>query len=261
MKITNPLEATMSYQKLDSNAFATLLKAELGTVVGSPAAWAHLAPRITKRSPRHVWRWTLAAGLAGAAVVLAAGAAFAVSSLTGGHIIIHRVPTAVSGSGKPLPMAITRPFTTTLADAEQRAGFTALTLAGDNQASLQRVLYAPSSKGRGGSIDLVYQIAGAKVQVVEWLDTRGADAPLDVYLKDYPTGLLGAGSSIDKDTIESIGGSEYLFLRSPDGGRVDTVVWKTGNGVVVHLSPAYSENYHPNGLDRQTILEVISHLQ
>jgi hypothetical protein len=260
MRVTNLLEVTMSYQKLDTNAFSTLLKAELGTVVGSPSVWAHLAPRITKSTSRRAWRWTLAAGLAGAAVVLAAGAAFAVSSVAG-HIVIHRVPSGVSGPGKPLPVTIAPPFTTTLAGAEQRAGFTALTLAVDNQASLQRVLYAPSSKGRRGSIDLVYQIAGAKVQVVEWLDTRGADAPLDVYLKDYPTGLLGAGSSIDKDTIESIGGSEYLFLRSPDGSRIDMVLWKTGNGVVVHLTPAYSENYHPNGLDRQTILEVISHLQ
>ncbi len=251
----------MSSQKRDITAFSALLKAELSTVVGSRSTWAQLAPNVTKTAPRRAWRWTLSAGLAGAAVVLAAGAAFAVSSLTGGHIVIHRVPTAVSGSAKPLPIAIAPPFTTTLADAEQRAGLTALTLAGDNRASLQRVLYAPSSKGRRGSIDLVYEVAGAKVQVVESLDTRGADAPLDVYLKDYPTGLLGAGSSIDKDTIESIGGSEYLFLRSPDGSQIDMVLWKNQNGVVVHLSPAYSENYHPNGLDRQTILEVISNLQ
>jgi len=251
----------MSSQKRDITAFSALLKAELGTVVGSRSTWAQLAPNVTKTAPRRAWRWTLSAGLAGAAVVLAAGAAFAVSSLTGGQIVIHRVPTAVSGSAKPLPIAIAPPFTTTLADAEQRAGLTALTLAGDNRASLQRVLYAPSSKGRRGSIDLVYEVAGAKVQVVESLDTRGADAPLDVYLKDYPTGLLGAGSSIDKDTIESIGGSEYLFLRSPDGSQIDMVLWKNHNGVVVHLSPAYSENYHPNGLDRQTILEVISNLQ
>ena len=251
----------MSSQKRDITAFSALLKAELSTVVGSRSTSAQLAPNVTKTAPRRAWRWTLSAGLAGAAVVLAAGAAFAVSSLTGGHIVIHRVPTAVSGSAKPLPIAIAPPFTTTLADAEQRAGLTALTLAGDNRASLQRVLYAPSSKGRRGSIDLVYEVAGAKVQVVESLDTRGADAPLDVYLKDYPTGLLGAGSSVDKDTIESIGGSEYLFLRSPDGSQIDMVLWKEQNGVVVHLSPAYSENYHPNGLDRQTILEVISNLQ
>jgi hypothetical protein len=58
-----------------------------------------------------------------------------------------------------------------------------------------------------------------------------------------------------------IGGTEYLFLRSPDGSRTDMVIWKTPNGLVVHLSPAYSVDYHPNGLERQTILEVISHLQ
>jgi len=260
MKITIPLEVTMSYRKLDISTFSALLKAELGTVVVSPSAWTRLAPRVSNAAPRRAWRWTLSAALAGAAVVLAAGAAFAVSSLTG-HIVIHRVPSAVSGAAKPLPIAITPPFTTTLADAEQRAGLTALTLTGDNRARLQRVLYAPSYKGRRGSIDLVYEIAGAKVQVVESLDARGADAPLDVYLKDYPTGLLGAGSSIDKDNIESIGGSEYLFLRSPDGSRIDMVIWQNQNGVVVHLSPAYSENYHPNGLDRQTILEVISNLQ
>ncbi len=250
----------MSYRELDATAFSSLLKAELNTVAVPPSAWARLAQRITKKAPRRAWRWTVSAALAGAAVVLAAAAAFAVSSLTG-HIVIHRVPAALSGPGKLVPNSIKAPFRTTLADAQQRAGFTALTLTGDNRASLQQVLYAPSAKGSRGSIDLVYEIAGAKVQVVELLDTRGSDAPLDVYLKDYPSGLAGLGSSVDKDTIEVIGGSEYLLLRSPDGSRTDMVVWKTAAGVVVHLTPAYSANYHPNGLDRQTILEVISHLQ
>jgi hypothetical protein len=193
-------------------------------------------------------------------VVLATGAAFAVSSLTG-HIVIHRVPSALSGPGKALSNSIKAPFATTLTDAQQRAGFTALTLAGDDRASLRQVLYAPSANNARGSVDLIYEIGGAKVQVVELLDTRGSDAPLDVYLKDYPTGLAGIGSSVDKDTIEVIGGTEYLFLRSPDGSRTDMVVWKTANGIVVHLAPAYAVDYHPNGLDRQTILEVISHLQ
>lgn len=249
----------MSYRTLDTAVFSAILKAELGTVPISPSVWGRLSPRITKPAPRRAWRWTLSAGLAGTAVVLAAGAAFAVSSLTG-HIVIHRVPAAVSGSGKPIQVAITPPFTTTLADAEQRAGFTALKLVGDKRASLQRVLYAPSSHGPG-SIDLVYEIAGAKVQVVESLDTRGSDAPLDVYLKDYPSSFAGPGSSVDKATIEVIRGSEYLFLRSPDGSRIDMVTWKNHNAVVVYLSPAYAENYQPNGLDRQTVLEVISHLQ
>jgi hypothetical protein len=259
MSVTIPLEVNMSYRELDAAAFSTLLKAELNTLALPPSAWGRLAQRITKKPPVRAWRWTVSAGLAGAAVVLAAGAAFAVSSLTG-HIVIHRTPTAASGSAKPLPIAITPPFTTTLADAEQRAGFTALTLAGYNRASLQRVLYAPSANGRPGSVDLVYEIAGAKVQVVEARDTRGTDAPLDVYLKDYPSGL-GIGSSVDKDVVEVIGGSEYLFLRSPDGSRSDMVLWKTAGGVVVHLTPAYSPDYRPNGLDRQTILDVISHLQ
>jgi hypothetical protein len=126
---------------------------------------------------------------------------------------------------------------------------------------LEKVLYAPSANGVRGSVDLVYKIAGAKVQVVEWLDTRGSDAPLDVYLKAYPSGLPGLASSVDRDAIEVIGGIEYLFLRSPDGSRTDMVIWKTANGIVVHLSPAYAADYHPNGVDRQTILEVISHLQ
>jgi len=202
----------------------------------------------------------VSAALAGAAVLLAAVAAFAVPALTG-HIVIHRVPAALSGPGKALPGSIKVPFTTTLTDAQQRAGFTALTLASDNRASLQRVLYAPSAKGSRGSVDLIYKIGSAKVQIVESLDTRGSGAPLDVYLKDFPTGLAGLGSSVDKDTIEVIGGSEYLFLRSPDGSRTDMVIWKAANGIVVHLSPAYAADYYPNGLDRQTILEVISHLQ
>jgi hypothetical protein len=249
----------MSYREPDTTVFSRLLKAELGAVAVSPSAWARLAPRITKTAPRRAWRWTLSAGLAGAAVVLAAGAAFAVSTLTG-HIVIHRVPTALSGPGKEVTTSIKVPFKITLVDAQQRAGFSALTLAGDNRASLQQVLYAPSANGRPGSIDLVYKIAGAKLQVVESLDTRGSDSPLDVYLKDYPSGLAGVGSSVDKDTIEVIGGSEYLFLRSPNGS-VDMVVWKTAKGVVVHLTPAYSPDYRPNGLDRQMILEVISNLQ
>jgi hypothetical protein len=192
-------------------------------------------------------------------VLLAAVAAFAVPALTG-HIVIHRVPAALSGPGKALPNSIKVPFTTTLTDAQQRAGFTAVALAADDRASLQRVVYAPSANGSMGSVDLIYKIGDAKVQVVESLDTRGSNAPLDVYLKDYPAGLAGLGSSLDKDTIEVIGGSEYLFLQSPDGSRTDMVIWKTGNGIVVHLSPAYAADYQPNGLDRQTILEVISHL-
>jgi hypothetical protein len=260
MKPTIQLEVNMSYREPDTTAFSRLLKAELGTVAAAPAAWARLAPRVRKPAPRPAWRWTLSAALAGAAVVLATGAAFAVSSLTG-HIVIHRVPSALSGPGKALSNSIKAPFATTLTDAQQRAGFTALTLAGDDRASLRQVLYAPSANNARGSVDLIYEIGGAKVQVVELLDTRGSDAPLDVYLKDYPTGLAGIGSSVDKDTIEVIGGTEYLFLRSPDGSRTDMVVWKTANGIVVHLAPAYSVDYHPNGLDRQTILEVISHLQ
>jgi hypothetical protein len=58
-----------------------------------------------------------------------------------------------------------------------------------------------------------------------------------------------------------IGGSEYLFLRSSDSSRIDMLLWKTAAGMVVHLTPAYSSDYHPNGLSRQTILDVISHLQ
>jgi hypothetical protein len=260
MKATIPLEVNMSSLESDTTVFSRLLKAELGSVAVSASAWARLAPRITKTAPRRPWRWIVSAAVAGAAVVLATGAAFAVSSLTG-HIVIHRVPSAVSGPGKVLPNSIKAPFRTTLADAQQRAGFTALTLAGDDRASLRQVLYAPSANNARGSVDLVYEIGGAKVQVVELLDTRGSDAPLDVYLKDYPTGLAGIGSSVDKDTIEVIGGAEYLFLRSPDGSRTDMVVWKTASGIVVHLAPAYAADYHPNGLDRQTILEVISHLQ
>jgi hypothetical protein len=249
----------MSYRELDTTAFSSLLKAELSTVSPPPSAWARLAPRFRKPARRRAWRWTLSAALAGAAVLLAAVAAFAVPALTG-HIVIHRVPSPPSGLGKAVP-TIAVPFTTTLADAQQRAGFTALTLADDNRASLQRVLYAPSAGGSRGSVDLVYKIGGAKVQVVESLDTRGSDAPLDVYLKAYPSGLGGLGPSVDRDTIEVIGGTEYLFLRAPDGSRTDMVIWKTAMGLVVHLSPAYSVDYHPNGLDRQTILEVISHLQ
>jgi len=250
----------MSYRELDTAAFSHLLKAELNTVALPPSAWVRLAPRIMKSAPSRAWRWTLSAGLAGAAVVLAAGAAFAVSSLTG-HIVIHRVPAPLSGSVKPLPNSITPPFPTTLADAQQRAGFTALTLAGDDRASLEGVLYAPSANGLRGSVDLIYKIGVAKVQVVESLDTRGLDAPLDVYLKAYPSGLAGVGSSVDTDTIEVIGGTEYLFLRSRDGSRTDMVIWKSASGIVVHLAPAYSADYHPNGLDRQTILEVIAHVQ
>jgi hypothetical protein len=260
MKTTIQLEVNMSHRELDTTAFSSLLKAELSTVALPPSAWARLAPRLRKPAPRRAWRWTLSAALAGAAVLLAAGAAFAVSSLTG-HIVIHRVPAPLSGSGKVLSNSIKAPFRTTLTDAQQRAGFTALTLGGDTQASLQRVLYAPSASNSRGSIDLVYEIAGAKVQVVESVDTRGSDAPLDVYLKDYPAGLAGLGSSVDKASIEVIGGTEHFFLRSPDGSRTDTVIWKTANGIVVHLSPAYAADYRPNGLDRQTILEVISHLQ
>lgn len=259
MKRIIQLEVNMSYREPNASAFSRRLKAELGAVAAPPSSWARLAPRITKTAPRRAWRWTLSAGLAGAAVVLAAGAAFAVSTLTG-HIVIHRVPTALSGPGKEIPTSIKVPFRTTLADAQKRAGFSALTLAGDNRASLQQVLYAPSANGRPGSVDLVYKIAGAKVQVVESLDSRGIDARLDVYLKDYPSGLAGLGSSVDKDTIEVIGGSDYLFLRSPNSS-VDMVVWKTARGIVVHLTPAYSPDYRPNGLDRQTIIEVISNLQ
>ena len=250
----------MWYRELDTTAFSSLLKAELSTVSAPPSGWARLAPRVRKPSPRRTWRWTVSAALAGAAVLLAAVAAFAVPALTG-HIVIHRVPSALSGPGKALPNSIKVPFTTTLTDAQQRAGFTALTLASDNRASLQRVLYAPSANGSRGSVDLIYKIGSAKVQIVESLDTRGSGAPLDVYLKDFPTGLVGLGPSVDKDTIEVIGGSEYLFLRSPDGSRTDMVIWKAANGIVVHLSPAYAADYHPNGVDQQTILEVISHLQ
>jgi hypothetical protein len=249
----------MSSLESDTTVFSRLLKAELGSVAVSPSAWARLAPRITKTAARRAWRWSVSAAVAGAAVVLATGAAFAVSAATG-HIIIHRVPSPLNGSGKPLTVTFTPPFSTTLADAQQRAGFPALTLAGDNRARLKRVLYAPSLNERRGSIGLFYEIGGAKIQLAEIVDTRGSDAPLDVYLKAYP-GLAGLGSSIDKDTIEAIGGTEYLFLRSPDGSRTDVVIWKTTNGIVVQLAPAYAADYHPNGLDRQTILEVISHLQ
>ena len=250
----------MSYRELDTTAFSSLLKTELSTIALPASAWARLAPRIRKAGPRRVWRWTLSAALAGAAVLLAAVAAFAVPALTG-RIVIHRVPSALSGPGKALPNSIKAPFATTLTDAQQRAGFAPLTLTNDNRASLEKVLYAPSANGSRGSVDLVYKIAGAKVQVVESLDTRGSNAPLDVYLKTYPSGLGGLGSSVDTDTIEVIGGTEYLFLGSPDGSRTDAVIWKTANGLVVHLSPAYAVDYHPNGLDRETILEVISHLQ
>src|SRR5260370_31567840 len=99
---------------------------------------------MAKPAPGRALRLTLSAPLAGSAVVLATGAAFAVSSLTG-HIVIHRVPSAVSGPGKVLPNSIKAPFRTTLADAQQRAGFTALTLAGDDRASLRQILYAPSA--------------------------------------------------------------------------------------------------------------------
>lgn len=250
----------MSYRELDTAAFSKLLKAELSTIAPAPSAWARLAPLVRKPAHRRAWRWTVSAALAGAAVLLAAVAAFAVPALTG-QIIIHRVPAPFSGPGKGLPTLVKSPFATTLADAQQRAGFTAVTLANDNRASLEKVLYAPSANGLRGSVDLVYTIAGAKVQIVEMLDTRGSDAPLDVYLKAYPSGLAGLGSSVDRDTIDVIGGVEYLFLRTPDGSRTDMVIWKTANGIVVHLAPAYAANYRPNGLDRQTILEVISHLQ
>jgi hypothetical protein len=92
----------MSSRERDATVFSSLLKSELNTVAVPPSAWLRLAQRITNKAPRRAWRWTLSAALAGAAVLLAAVAAFAVSSLTR-HIVIHRVPTALSGPGKALP--------------------------------------------------------------------------------------------------------------------------------------------------------------
>src|SRR5260370_17896886 len=144
MKATMQLEVNMSHRELDTTAFSSLLKAELNAVAPRASVWARLAPRMTKPAPRRAWRWTLSAALAGAALVLATGAAFAVSSLTG-HIVIDRVPSAVSGPGKVLPNSIKAPFRTTLADAQQRAGFTALPLAVDDRPTLRQILYPPSA--------------------------------------------------------------------------------------------------------------------
>src|SRR6202022_1821224 len=136
MKATIQLEVNVSYRELDTTAFSSLLKAELSTVAPRPAAWARLAPRVKKPASRRAWRWTVSAALAGAAVLLAAVAAFAVPALTG-HIVIHRVPAALSGPGKAPPNSIKAPFTTTLTDAQQRAGFTALPLGSEHRDSPQ----------------------------------------------------------------------------------------------------------------------------
>ena len=56
----------------------------------------------------------------------------------------------------------------------------------------------------------------------------------------------------------------YHFMFDPgwEEGCPSCSFWADNfNGIVVHLSPAYAADYHPNGVDQQTILEVISHLQ
>lgn len=242
----------------DSTQFDRSLRAAMMADAARIDTGIDLRPRVRGRMAAHNSKLSrgrlLAAASALAAVALTAGSAVAVSTGTG-LIRVHRQHAPLYGVGKALNVVPPTPITTTLPDAESRAGFHVRSLSGLSSARLDQVEYHPPitqlNPKATGAVGLYYTVDGTPIGVGESLDPNGP-GPMEVTLKRFDQPVPGMA----KVSVETIDGSEYLVFRSASGGRVLSIAWKTTDGVLMRINSLAPQT----GLDDKMVIVLIHHL-
>ncbi len=209
----------------------------------------------------------LIAVIAAIALTLVGSAGIAVTMMNR-PAVVHGIPiTGGPPGGVPGHMAYPgHPVKTTVDEAGRLAGFRILTLARVQNATLRSVTYVPPvvldghpGPERGGAVTLDYLVDGTDVEIIEALDPNPS-APLD-YNQKVPPGSSAALCS----KVETIGGNEYVVVRCPEGTAINSVYWKTLDGVDIKLGPMPPSAGGAPGdtpsLPMQVVLTVINNLR
>jgi hypothetical protein len=144
-----------------------------------------------------------------------------------------------------------------VARVERQAGFKLVLASGIPGARLARVEYwdwVPGGPLRPGSaqggVHLVYRVGSDTFNVLETRDARPQGSPLQVTV---PSNLNLQG--ITAPHMETIGGSQYVVVRTADGSRIVSALWETQGGVVVSAfgNPG-------SGTDAKAFTDFITHV-
>ena len=158
------------------------------------------------------------------------------------------------------------PVKTTIEEAERLSGFHILTLPDALHATLRSITYVPpvvldgqAGPQRGGAVRLDYLVESTGVEITEQLDPNPS-APFD-YNQKVPPGSSSALCS----KVETIGGNQYVVVRCPDGITINSVYWKTVEGIDIGLfavPSTFNETPAPRqSLTMEVVLTVINNLR
>jgi hypothetical protein len=255
----------ISDSQLDS-VLRSALKEDANRAVGSINVTGQVRARMVHEIAKDSWparRAKVLVSVAAAALALSAGGvAVAAGS---GLIRIHWAPALLDGPGTPVDMTASRPYETTVSEAEAKLGFQVQTLGGYAAAKTpvdmpdgrtQSVVFHPpvtaingkSVAHNSGAVALYYTVSGDRIEIVEQMDPNGS-GPLDVTIKQFDQPVPG----VTRAAVESLGGAEYLVFRSPSNGGIVAVEWKMLDGVVVLINCN-----QPLGTD--AVVSLIKHL-
>ncbi len=207
-------------------------------------------------APRHGRRlvWVLVAAVV--ALLLAAGSGLAAAVMTQRIELVapgvwqQRFASEHGGqTGKGAEQGAQE---TTLAEAQQRAGFHVRVLGGVTGARLMAVRSATVAYPDGKhypSVDLEYSVGEVRVIVTEILDPD-PKAPFTIPNQLTPT-----------THVVTIDGSQYLFIADARG-KVRDVQFKTTDGVVISINffAPVASGGAPDGVDAKFAQDVVRHV-
>jgi hypothetical protein len=205
--------------------------------------------RVAGRRPPRRSRHGVVLGLAAAATIAALGTAFASSANF--PVLINLTPFMPHDGGaavkKPLgggssdsPVKAEQQ-STTIALAEAAFGHHVITPSASTRAHLRHVYFNPAAPVPSGakpgqqptsaSVGIEYVYASTTVTVSEAFDP--SSAPLTVDTIDQGGPKAKGSEGLGPVDIETVSGSPYAVLRTSVGGPVETLMWKTADGLVV----------------------------
>jgi len=255
----------ISDSQLDS-VLRSALREDANRAIGSSNVAGKVRARMAHTIAKDFW------SVRPAKVLLSVTAATLALSLSGvalaaetGLIRIHWLQVPLNSQGTPIDMTVSNPYETTVSVAEAKLGFHVQTLDGYSAAKTpvttpdgrtQSVVFHPpviSINGKpiahnSGAVALYYTVSGDRIEIVEQMDPNGS-GPLDVFIKRFGQPVPG----MSKAAVETLGGAQYLVLRSPSDGAIVAIEWKTSVGVLILI------NFN-QPLSTDTVFALIQHL-
>jgi len=215
----------------------------LGELVtfGAPLA---VAPTRNRR-----WLW-LSAGVIGLALALG-GSKVSGAAPPNLPVVIQRLPALAHGTvaERPLSAAPAAVSMRDVADAQARAGFAPVVISGDPSITISSVTYDTPAVFSDGkrlgtpAIKIDYIVAGKAIQVI----TNAPQAGNSFQSAVKP-------SSVVVQRVETIGGSQYLVIRTANLSSILLVGWRTADGRTVYINATSS-----GGIDDATLAVLLQH--